>query len=133
MRTGDLNVIGDLTSVTGGFAIVFDGGGSAIAANTALWFTAPFACTITGYDMLADTSGSMVVDVWKDTYANYPPTVADSMCTSAKPTISSAVKATGTTSGWDTTSVASGSTLKLNVDSCTAITKCTVELKYTRA
>ena len=33
------------------------------------------------------TSGSIVIDVWKDTYANFPPIVADTITASAKPTL----------------------------------------------
>ena len=32
----------------------------------------PFACTLNQVTLLADTTGSIVVDIWKDTYANYP-------------------------------------------------------------
>ena len=54
------------------------------------------------------TSGSIVIDVWKDTYANFPPTVADTITASAKPTLSSATKSDDTTlTGW-TTAVTAG-------------------------
>ena len=67
----------------------------------------PFACTITAATLLstdaAATSGSIVVDIWKDTYANYPPTVADTITASAKPTLSAASKSRDTTlTGWTT-------------------------------
>ena len=73
-----------------------------------------------------------MVDIWKDTYANYPPTGADSICASAKPTISSATKSKDSTlTGW-TTSVASGDTLRFNVDSITTCQRVVVVLKMTR-
>jgi hypothetical protein len=82
--------------------------------------------------MLADQSGSIVVDVWKDTYANYPPTNADTITASAKPTISSATKSQDATlSGW-TTSVAAGDILAFNVDSVTSIQRVTISLRVTK-
>jgi hypothetical protein len=108
--------------------ITFDGGGAEIADAKQVRFLIPYAATITGVYLLADQSGSIVIDIWKDTYANYPPTDADTITASAPPTISSATKATDTTlTGW-TTSVAANSIFIANVDSCTTITHCTMIL-----
>ena len=83
--------------------------------------------------LLADNTGSMVVDIWKDTYANYPPTASpDSITASAKPTLSSAIKSEDTTlTGW-TTSISAGDTLRFNVDSCSGITRAVLVLTVTR-
>ena len=98
-----------------------------------LFMPVDYACTITGWELLANTSGSVVIDIWKDTYANYPPVVGDSITGSAKPTISSAEKATSTTlTGW-TTALAAGDILEVNVDSVTTITKVTLQLTVTRS
>jgi hypothetical protein len=114
-----------LASVT----FVIDGGGSAITTGVKGDIEIPFACTIEAVTLLADQSGSIVVDIWKDTYANYPPTSGDSITASAKPTISSAVKSQNTTlTGW-TTSVTAGDTIRFNVDSATTVQRVTVSLK----
>ena len=108
---------------------VIDGGGSAITTGVKGDIEIPFACTIEAVTLLADQSGSIVVDIWKDTYANYPPTSGDSITASAKPTISSAVKSQNTTlTGW-TTSVTAGDTIRFNVDSATTVQRVTVSLK----
>ena len=108
---------------------IIDGGGSAIATGVKGDLEIPFACTIARATMLADQSGSIVVDVWKDTYTNYPPTDVDSITASAPPTISSAMKSQDSTlTGW-TKAIATGSTLRFNVDSCTTIERCTLALK----
>ncbi len=105
------------------FGITIDGGGSAITTGVKGYTEVPFACTIDKIRLLADQSGSIVIDVWKDTYANYPPTDADSITASAPPTISSAVKAEDSTlSGW-TTAVSAGDTVGFNVDSATTVTR----------
>jgi hypothetical protein len=92
----------------------------------------PFACTITGIFLLCDQTGSIVIDLWKDSYANYPPTDADSITASAPVTASSAVKATDTTlTGW-TTAVAAGDIIRVNVDSCTSITRFSLAIRVKR-
>lgn len=126
-------VIGDLPAngKIRGIEFIIDGGGSEIADGIAGDVEIPFACTINAVTMLADQSGSIVVDIWKDTYANYPPTDADSITAAAVPTISAAVKSQDTTlTGW-TTAIAAGNTLRYNVDSCSTITRCTICLKVT--
>lgn len=109
----------------------FDGQGSALVVGSKCYVRVPVACTITEATALADQSGSVVVDVWKDTYANYPPTDADSITASAPITISSAIKSTDTTlTGW-TKTVTAGDVLAFNIDSCSTITRLQVQLKAT--
>lgn len=92
----------------------------------------PFACTITGVALLAGQTGSIVIDIWKDSYANYPPTDADSITASAPPTISNSIKSVDTTlTGW-TTAVAAGDILRFNIDSVTSITRFTLSLRVKR-
>lgn len=111
---------------------VIDGGGSAITTGVKGDIEIPYNCTITRVTMLADQTGSAVVNLWVDTYANFPPTVADKITASAPPTISSASKSQDTTlTGW-TTSLTSGSILRYNVDSASTVTRVTVSLKVTR-
>ena len=91
---------------------LIDGGGSAITTGVKGSLPVPFACTITGWELLADQSGSIVVDIWKDARANYPPTIADVITASAKPTLSTQTNARSTTlTGW-TTSIAAGDILR---------------------
>lgn len=108
---------------------IIDGGGLAITTGQKGHLEIPFACTIKQVTMLADQSGSIVVDIWKDTYANFPPTDADSITASAPPTISSAQKSQDSTlTGW-TKSISSGDILAFNVNSCATITRVTISLE----
>lgn len=118
------------TSVrTGVIGLIIDGGGSAITTGVKGYLEIPFGCTIQAATLLADVSGSIVIDIWKDTYANYPPVVGDSITASAKPTITTALKSQDTTlTGW-TTSVTAGDILGFSVTSVTTITKVTLSLK----
>lgn len=107
---------------------IIDGGGSAITTGEKGHLEIPYSCTIKRVTMMADQSGSIVVDLWVDTYANFPATDSDSITASAPPTISTAQKSQDSTlSGW-TTSLSAGSIIAYNVDSCSTITRCTVSL-----
>jgi len=92
----------------------------------------PFACTINRVTMLANKSGSIVVDIWKQAYADYPPEDAQSITASAPPTITTAEKSQDSTlTGW-TTAIAAGDCLRFNVDSITTIEQVTISLKVTK-
>lgn len=111
---------------------VLDNGGNQL--RTGIWgdTTVDFACTVSQVTLLADQAGSVVLDIWKDSYGNFPPTVADTITAAAKPTLSSASKyQDATLTGW-TTTINQGDTLRFNVDSCTTVTRLTVALKVTK-
>jgi hypothetical protein len=135
--TGDVTTSGGVATTlktaakTRAITFTIDGGGSVPSTGVKGDISVPYACTITGARMLADQSGSAVVNVWKDTYANYPPTVADKITASAPPTISTATKSDDTTlTGW-TTSITAGDTLRFNLDSVTTITRVVLVLTVT--
>lgn len=104
----------------------FDGGGADIAVGSQCDVFVPYAFTISRVTLLGDAAGSMVIDVWRDTYGNYPPTLADAITASAKPTLTGANKSQDATlTGW-TTAVAAGTTLRFNVDVCVGIKRATI-------
>lgn len=106
--------------------IVIGGNGTAITTGYKADLYFAYACTITSVVLLADQVGSIVVDIWKDNYTNYPPTIGDSITASAKPTLSSANKSIDSTlTGW-TKSISAGDTLRIYVDSATTVTNVTV-------
>lgn len=108
---------------------VIDGGGAAITTGVKGDLYIPFGCTIEQWTLLADQSGSAVVDIWKDTYANAPPTIADVITASAKPTLSGAAKnQSSTLTGW-TTAIAAGDVLRFNVNSATTVQRVTISLR----
>lgn len=123
-----------LSSIACAITCVFDGMGSTITANSKVYLEVPFAMTITGWTIIADQTGSCVIDVWKDTYANYPPVVGDSIAGSEKPTLSSAAKNQDLSlTTWTTLSISAGDTLIFNVDSATTVQKVTVVIRGTRS
>ena len=118
----------------GQLGITIDGAGSAISTGSKGFLRVPYDCTITAAQLLADQSGSIVIDVLKDTYANFPPTdsPSDSICASALPTLSSSQKSEDTTlTGW-TTSITKGDILSFIVDSASTVTRVTLTLAVTK-
>jgi len=110
-------------------AYMIGDGENTISTGINGWLPVPFSCTIVGVELTANESGSIVIDIWKDSYANYPPTDDDSITASAVPTISSAIKSQDTTlTGW-TKSLTKGDYLYFNVDSVTTIKGCLISLK----
>ena len=107
---------------------IIDGGGSVIPAGIKGGLEIPFACTIKRATLLADQSGSIVIDIWKDAYANFPPTDADSITASAPPTITTATKSQDSTLTDWTKAITAGDILRFNVDSITDIQRVTVSL-----
>lgn len=132
--SSDLTVAVSANTRTATANFIIDGGGSAITTGVKGDIKVDFACDIAGATLLADQSGSIVVDIWKKAFSStgYPPTVANTITASAKPTIASTLTYNSTTlTGW-TTSVAAGDTFRFNVDSITTLTRCTVVLKLVK-
>ena len=119
-----------LPAKTGSIGMIIDGAGAVITTGLKGFIEIPFACTLQAVTLLADVAGSIVIDIWKDTYANYPPNVADTITAAAKPTITAALNSQDTTlTGW-TTAVVAGDILAFNVDSVATVTKVTLSLKF---
>jgi hypothetical protein len=79
---------------------------------------------------MSDVSGSIVIDIWKDTYGNYPPTNADSITNGNEPTLTTSTKSEGTDlSGWTSTDLNEGDILFFNVDSASTLTTITLIMK----
>jgi hypothetical protein len=114
------------------FSLDLNGNGSVITTGQKGYTQIKYGCTINDWTILADQSGSIVIDIWKDVLANHPPTDADSITASLPPTLSSAIYATSSNlTGW-TTAVSAGDVLGFNVDSVSAVTTVKLIVKCTR-
>ncbi len=93
----------------------------------------PFACTITQWALYTDVSGSIEIDIWRDSHNNYPPTVADSITGSGtKPNVVNTNKGIiSNPSGW-TTALNAGDILRINVVSAATLTRATLALRTSR-
>lgn len=111
---------------------IVDGGGNPITAGLKGFVKIPFACSIDQIDLYADQAGSVVVDIYKDVYANFPPTLADTITAAAKPTLVASDKyQDAVLTGW-TTAIVAGDILAYNIDSSVTITSLTITMKVTR-
>jgi len=111
---------------------VIDGGGSAITTGIKGDLEIPFDCTILQATLLLDQSATFTLDIWKDTYANFPPTVADTITAAAKPGTTATNKDQDSTlTGW-TTSVTAGDIIRFNVDANDSATRATISLKVVK-
>lgn len=128
-----LNGGADLLALPATINFLIDGGGAVLTTGVKGDLVIDFACTITKWTLLGDQSGSIVVDLWKDTYANFPPVIGDVITASAKPTITTATKGQSSTlTGW-TTAIAAGDVLRFNINSVTTIQRVLLALTVTRA
>lgn len=67
-------------------------GGAALTSAENHYVYNPYSGIITGWTLFGDITGSIVIDVRQDTYANFPPTSADTIAGSERPTLTSQSK-----------------------------------------
>lgn len=93
--------------------------------------------TFVGWSLLATkplaTPGSLVVDLWLDTYANFHPTVADSITGTEKPTLASATKNQDLSLTSWTVDYVAGGIIRVNVDSASVLTQATLGIHAVKA
>ncbi len=114
------------TTVTVALPIITDGASSVIAVGVKGDIQLTYATTITGWTILNDPSGSITWQVWRDTYANYPPTSGDLILTASTSSVEK-----NTASGLSI-AIASGETLRFYVSAATTVTRSTLVLTMTR-
>ena len=78
---------------------------------------------------MADQSGSIVIDVWKDSFGNFPPTVADTIAGTEKPTLSSQQAAQDLSLSTWSQDIDAGDVLAFNVDSASTVAQVPLTLR----
>jgi hypothetical protein len=77
--------------------------GSALTSGPIVYFTVPYACTISAYNITVD-AGTVTFDVWKIATGTSIPTVTNTITASALPALSTGTALHSTTlTGWTTT------------------------------
>lgn len=106
--------------------------GSALTPSSCaiVYVSVPTDCSINEVIVLTSGgTGSCIIDIWKDTFANYPPTVADTITGLTKPTIISDTKARDEElNGW-TRDITAGDILAFKVDSTSTFNAIQIQLK----
>lgn len=106
--------------------IAFDGMGVVVEATSNGFYVVSFAGTIKEWFVVADQSGSCVVDVKR----NGTSIVGGG---GNKPTLSTAQRANAVPSGWTSVAIAAEDELEFVVDSCSTITRIQVFLTVEKA
>lgn len=116
--------------------ISLDGGGGVITSGTKGDSYIPYDCEIIDVTLMGRNSGSIYIDIWKDTLSNYPPTVADTICGTKIASLSSnsstGIYSSNTTLPSWTKSISDGDVLTYYVSSCAHMEKCNLTLKLRR-
>jgi hypothetical protein len=109
--------------------ILMGDGTSDITPGIAAYIEMPYTFTVTSVSIFANTSGSLTVDIWKDTYANYPPTDLDSVTSATPPTLFKQNKYRDVAlSGW-TVTWNKDDIVAINIDFAEGVTMATLSLK----
>jgi len=97
--------------------VILSGAPSYLYTGIQCDISVPYGLTIDTWTLLADTGAQYSIGLWKDSYANYPPTSADGMSAGGTgPYLSGTSKNTGTTSGWTGAACAYGDIIRVNVN-----------------
>ena len=101
----------------GSFMYIIDGGGSVPSTGLRGTIHVPTACHITGWSLIADATGSAVVDVLKSTYAAFPSNT--SICSTDRPTLASVQNNENLAVSVWSNSLTAGDVLQMNLVSVT--------------
>jgi hypothetical protein len=108
--------------------VVFDGLGAPLTTGIKGDVAIHFDALLVRWRLLADEIGDLQIDVWKTTYAAFPPTVADTITGGDIPQLTAQQKNESTLlTGW-TTDVNDGDVLRFHIDSAATITRATLLL-----
>jgi hypothetical protein len=121
LGSGDITISGGVSEDS--FGLVVDGGGSPVTTGSKGYKYIPWDCTITGWNILGDVSGSVVVDVKKS---------GVSIAGTEKPTLSSASSNQDLALSTWSTSLLAGDVIEFVVDSASTLTRTTLTILVTK-
>lgn len=126
----NLGQLSNTQKVSFGFGA--DGSGGTLLVGTPTYLVMDHSGTITQWDIVGNTAGTAIFDIWKSTNQTLP-TVANTIVASAKPTVGSASYATSIgLTGWGVT-YSAGDIYGFNIDSIAAFTKVNLSLRANKS
>ncbi len=108
---------------------VIDGGGSAITTGNKGQIYIPFACFINAWQIIADQSGSIAVDILR---ANLAVPITSIVGAGNKPALTAQQIAVATPSGWTSVAFAVDDFIAFSVASVATVTRVTVSLRVSK-
>jgi hypothetical protein len=123
----------DLPAATNasGFGASFDGGGSAIAANSTAYMTISHACTIAASNIMVDT-GTLTFKVWRVATGTAVPTSGNSINTSGIAISTGTALRTTTTSDYTDTTLDINDILAITLTAVSGATKANIFVECNR-
>lgn len=106
---------------SGSIGAIFDGGGSTLSTGFKGYVRVPFNAYIQSWEIVGNQTGSIQVDIWKSSYAAFPPTSGNTIAGSEKPFIATGVKNQDASLTTWTTGLSGGDWLAFNVNSCSGL------------
>lgn len=110
----------------------FDNGAAPLTTNMMDDIVIPFDMEIIEWSLLLNDAATVSIDLWQDTYANYPPVNADSITNSNNPATSGTDKEQGDTTGWTTGQLNEGSVLRAVIETTSVATRAVLTLRCQR-
>lgn len=135
--TSQVSNVSIANNIPASMQFLIDGGGVNIMSQVWGYEEVPFDASIVGAKLLADQVGSITVNIWKCTYAQFDggvthPVAGDSITGGAPPTITVGTKATAVLTDW-TTGLTEGDVLAFQVPTtASGITRVTLTLELLR-
>jgi hypothetical protein len=109
---------------------IISGGDSVITTGVKGHFRVGKNGTLQMATLVTNETGNMTVNIWKDTYANFPPTSDDSITGGTPVTLTNSNKVQNTTlAGW-TTTVSRGDWFTIQVNTVDTVKLATLDLDY---
>jgi len=111
--------------------LTIDGSGAAVTTGLKGFVQVPFAGVIMRWGLLADQPGSVVIDVWKASFKNAPPSASQTIAGSEKPTLANQQKAEDSSLNTWATAVAAGDVIGFYVESASTVTRVSLTIWIT--
>ena len=131
---GGIGITGMYSGSTGVINIVLGGGLTVLETGIKGNITLPFNLTFDSWELTAGETGSILLGLWRSSYANYPPTSSSAMHSGATgPAIIDGIKNYDTDlSDWGGVTGSYGDHVCINVDSISTIKNCSLSIKFHR-
>jgi hypothetical protein len=117
----------------GSFGINISNGNNVINLGQKGFVKMPYNGIITSWTLMTSVSGSVSVDIWKDSTNNFPPTISDSIVNGNYLNLNNEyINSENNLSGWTTTSFVEGDIFTFNVISASTLTNMNLTINVTK-